>query len=175
MYADLSEKYYTRWVSDSKDSLSDETLELAWELMRAKNFDRMVFYEREDRISLQEFKEWTRDKQKLSFGQFRHDGTPISLCWLTDLSRTGRQTFSHFTTLDTVSREEAVESGRLLIQYVGKITKIKEFIGLTPGCYRHALAFAYDLGFKKLTTLEKAVICLGKERDAILSMCKTQG
>ena len=174
MYADLSDQYYTRWVSDNDSGLTNKNLAFAWELMRIKNFDRIVFYDREDRVSVMEFIKWARDPKKLLFEQFRRDGTPISLCWLTDPSLTCKQAFSHFTTFDIVPREEALERGRLVIKLIGKITKIKQFIGITPKCFRHAIPFAYDLGFKYLTTLKGAVYCRGKERDAVLSICETQ-
>ena len=62
-------------------------------------------------------------------------------------------------------------AGRQLIKFIGTLTVIKQLVGITPSCYRHALQFAHGLGFKKLTILEKAVKCLGKDRDAVLSIC----
>ena len=167
----LSSDYYTRWVSESPDGADDDTIILTHELMQRAGFEKVVFYDRDTPLARIEYMQWAKDDRKLFFVLFKRDGTPIALCWLTDPSATGSQTFSHFATLGTATPEECTAAGRQLIKFIGTLTVIKQLVGITPSCYRHALQFAYGLGFKKLTILEKAVKCLGKDRDAVLSIC----
>jgi hypothetical protein len=191
-YARLSSDYYTRWCSarsggtDGRDrpgdffvqggpgvqgGLLDEDLELALLRMQATGFERVVFYDREEPMQPEEFIAWARESEKrLCFIIFKADGTPLSLVWLTGPSMTGRQVFAHFCGFALCSREELLRGGRLFLDVIGKGFGIRQYIGVTPLCYRHALGFACDLGFVRLTLLKQAALCLGKERDAVLSI-----
>lgn len=174
-YHDLSQEYYTRWVSKSEDGISDDNLVLAHQLMQKAGYEPVVFFDRDTPMSRIEFIQWARCEYKLMFMQFRRDGTPLSLFWMQDFSPTGRQAYAHFTTLNTATVDECVISGKQIIQFAGKLTTVRQLIGITPVCYRHALNFAYRLGFKKLAILEKIAMIRGKERDAVLSVCSTYG
>ena len=167
----LSSKYYTRWHSEHETTVTDDTIALTHQLLQHAGFEKVVFYDRETPLARIEYMQWAKDDRKLFFVLFKRDGTPIALCWLTEPSATGSQSFAHFATLGTATPAECMEAGRQLIRFIGELTTIRQLIGITPMVYRHALQFAYGLGFKKLTKLEKAVNCLGKSRDAILSIC----
>lgn len=175
----MSEEYYTRWYDNEPIGdvfeLADINIMFAYELMERAGYLPVVFYDREDTMTQKEFLAWAKDPSRLFFVQHRNDGTPISLCWLTGRSETGRQAFAHFSTLGTGTVEECLVSGRQVIHFIGRLTGIHQLIGLTPACYRHALTFAYGLGFKKLTTLKEGVMCRGKARDAVLSLRDTKG
>lgn len=143
--------------------------------MQQSGYLPVVFYDSKKPMSKTNFLKWVKDPSRMFFMQFKKDGTPISLYWITNRSETGRQAFAHFSTLGTVPPEECLVSGRQVIRFSGRLLGLYQLIGLTPACYRHALTFAYGLGFKKLTTLKEAVMCRGKARDAVLSICDTKG
>lgn len=171
-FAVLSNEFYIRWVREEscKEGLTDEDLAFAYELMLRKGYDRIVFFDRGDRITVQEFVAWARGSGKLFIELFRSDGTPLALCWISGLQGTGRQGYAHFTTLGTGAPEECARGGNILLSFIGEHTRIRQLLGVTPKAYRHALSFIQSLGFTYLTTLEKAVTCLGKERDAVLTI-----
>lgn len=166
----LAQGYYTRWVSDNDDGLTDDDLIFALELMRHAGYELVVFYDRTAGFEPAEWLSWLRDGRRLFFMLYRTGGTPLAAAWLTEPTKTGRQAFAHFCTFDTGEYREYVEGGRLLLRFVGEATGILQAVGVTPGCYGHALKLAYDLGFKKLTVLKKAIHLRGKDRDAVLSV-----
>ena len=174
-FAALTPEYYTRWYN-AEDSeammLTDETILFTWELLDNAGFLRTIFYDRVLSPSPDEYLDWAKNTNKLFFVVFCTDGTPCGLCWLTDPSVTGHQSYGHFSTLGIVPIKVAADSGRELLKFIGKITKVKQVIGITPAVLKGAVAFALSMGFKKLAKLEKMLWCLGKERDAILTICE---
>ena len=174
-FAILSDKYYTRWCSASNDGVDDQNLILVHELLQKARFERIVFYDRETPLTRMEFMQWARCEKKMFFIVFNSNGSPAAIAWMTGPSHTGCQSFGHFSTLGTITVDEAVEAGKQWIRFIGKLTKVKQLVGITPCCYRHAIKFSQKLGFKPLTKLKQSVYCLGKERDALLSICDTEG
>jgi hypothetical protein len=166
----LSDEFYARWVSDNDDGLTDDDLIFALELMKHAEYERIVFYDREEGFGPAEWIEFARDKKRLFFMLFRRDGTPLGAFWFSEPSRTGSQAFAHFCTLNTGEYDEYVRGGRLCIRFIADNTNMQQAIGITPVCYGHALKLAYDLGFEKLTVLKKATPVRRKNRDAILSI-----
>lgn len=174
-YFILSEDYYARVYEADKpesQSINDTTIVFILELLVAAGYDRVCFYDRDDRWSVPEFVQWAKSPDKLFCIIYRKDATPISVTWLNGFSQTGHQAYAHFSTLKTAAPEECLESGRMLLKCIVAVTRIKQFIGITPVCYRHAVSFAKELGFKPLDTLKKHVVCKGKERDVMLSICE---
>ena len=169
-YSRLSDQFYTRWVSEYDDGLTDGNLIYALELVKRAGFERSVFFERTDEFGPAEFIKWAREHNKLFFILFRSGGTPLAAIWFTGPFFAGTQAAAHFCTFSTGDYHEYVSGGRLLLRFIGDMTQIKQAIGITPACYRHALKLAYDLGFKKLDVLKRAVSVRGKNRDAVLSI-----
>ena len=167
-----SGKYYTRWYDEADKKLMFEWLDVIYDIMDREGYLRTVIYDKED-LSKKEFLKWCADG-KLLFILFRQDATPLALVWFTKPSETGKQVFAHFTTLNLIPREESVEAGKELIRFLYDSLGIEQLIGVTPKVYRHALQFAYDMGYEKVAILYKAVFCRGKERDAVLSICNTK-
>lgn len=83
--------------------------------------------------------------------------------------------FAHFCTLPAAPRARLVAAGRQALAWAGRSFGIGELFGLTPACYRHALAYVRSAGFTPLARLQKAVYCRGRWRDAVLSRWRRGG
>jgi len=171
-YARISDDYYVRWHSIIDNDLDDDSILFTQELLAASGFQRSVFYSWYVMPTSHEYLAWAKDPNKMFFILYMNDGVPLGLCWLTDFTNTNKQCMAHFSTLGTVERIHSVKAGRSLLASLFKRTKLLQVVGITPACYRHAVAFAKDLGFKPLYTLKEAVFCNGKDRDALLSICE---
>lgn len=171
----LSEDYYCRlYRKYGIGCLEDKTIVFILELMKAAGYDKVCFYDREDRWSVPEFVQWVKNDDKIFSVVYKKDGTPISIAWFCGFSMTGHQSYAHFSTLKTATPEECLVSGRMLLKLIVRVTSIRQFIGITPMCYRHALSFSEGLGFKPLTVLKKYAMLRGKERDMRLSICEPE-
>lgn len=107
----------------------------------------------------------------LTFMFYREGGLPIGMSWLEAIPNFPYQRFGHFTTFKTVEDDTLwVEAGKQLCRFVRDAVGLKQLIGITPVCYRHAINRARQFGYEKVTVLSKALYCLGKERDAFLSV-----
>lgn len=166
----LSPDFYARWNSPSREGLDEENLLLALELMRDAGYERLVFYDRESPFAPAEWLSWTQSTDRLFFLLCRPDFVPISAVWFDGYSATGRQAYSHFCTFKTGEYAEFVRGGRQLLAFLRRSTPLRQAIGMTPACYRHALRLAYALGYVRTALLEKAVLVQGKERDAVLTV-----
>ncbi|MDR2056579.1 MAG: hypothetical protein LBQ10_12050 [Desulfovibrio sp.] len=160
-----------RWYSGTDDGLDDDSLLFALELMRHDRRERIVFFDRAEPFEPAEWLAWCKGENKIFTMVFRNDGTPVAAVWFTDGTRTGRQVFSHFCGFGTAGFAELVRAGKSLLGKIAENTSIRQFIGVTPACYRHALKLAYSLGYERLVCLRGAVQVHGKERDAILTVC----
>lgn len=169
-YKSLSSNSYCRWYTGDERGLDTDSLLFAYELLNNAGYLRTLFYDMDDVPGPAQFINFFAKEKYLTFILYRTDGTPIGMTWLEVCSHTGSQRFGHFTTFNTCERAEWVEAGRAFCRFIYEATNIKQLIGLTPACYRHALKAAQELGYKPVARLEKAVWCLGKERDAILSI-----
>jgi hypothetical protein len=167
-----SGKYYTRWHDKQDKKFIFDWLDVIYDIMDREGYLNTVIYDKEH-ISKKEFLDMC-DDGRLLFILFRKDATPLGLVWFTNPSATGKQVFAHFTSLNLIPREESVEAGKELIRFLYDSLGIEQLIGVTPKVYRHALQFAYDMGYEKVAILDKAVFCRGKERDAVLSICNTK-
>lgn len=107
----------------------------------------------------------------LTFMFYQNDGTPFGMCWMELVGPSmPYQRFIHFATFKTMDDSLWVESGKQLYRFVRDVIGIKQLIGLTPKCYKHALKRAEEFGFKRIAVLTDAVFCLGKRRDAVLTI-----
>lgn len=177
-FFDLSDEFYMRVYEEGKpegNSIDDKTMVFILELLTHAEYDKIAFYDREDRWSVIEFLQWAKSGDKLFCILYKKDATPIAVVWFNGISSTGRQAFAHFSTLKTAPPDECMRAGRLLLQTVARVTKMKQFIGITPMCYRHALRYSEGLGFKPLTVLKRYCRLRGKERDVRLSICGPNG
>ena len=169
-FSRLSSEFYCRWATKDDSGLDDDSLVFALELIRWSGYGRVLFYDREDCPEPAEWIAFCRAENKLFFMLYDGDCVPVSAVWFEKLTNTGRQAFAHFCTFRTGCYDQFVRGGRALLRFVGENTPVRQAIGVTPACFRHALKIARDLGFVKAARLEKAVWCLGKERDAILTI-----
>ena len=166
----LSDAFYCRWNDGAPDGFTREEAAFAYELVRHAGYERTLQYDREEPPTTDAWLEYLFGNGHMVFGMYRADGTPLAVGWLEPCSHTDRQRFGHFTTLSTGSRAECVEVVRRTLRFVGQATAIEQLIGVTPKCLRHAVRFARDVGFIPVATLRRAVFCLGRERDAVLSV-----
>lgn len=167
----LSSEFYCRWYTGDANSLDDDSLLFALELMVASGYAHTVLYDREYPPEPAEWLSFCQQEKFLFFMLYdaaRH--VPIAIVWLEACTATGAQRFVHFCTFKTGNRDQFLRGGKALLAWIGEATGIRQLIGVTPACYRHALALVYDMGFSRLTRLEKAVFCLGKHRDAVLTI-----
>lgn len=174
-FFDLEDGYYFRTYEEDKPealSIDDSTLVFILELLVAKGYDKIVFYDRDDRWSIPEFIQWAKSPDKIFCIVYRKDGVPASITWFNGFSETGHQAYSHFSTLGTVSNDECMHSGRMILKRLTEVTRLKQFIGITPIAYSHALRFSEGLGFRPLVVLEKYCKLRGKERNVRLSICE---
>lgn len=169
-YKRLSSDCYCRWYTGGDDGIDTDTLVFTYELLHKAGFLRTLFYDR-DVPGIAEYLDFITQPKFLVFVLYANDGTPLGMSWLEEMTATGAQRFGHFTTFDTVKDHSIwIEGGRALCRFVRDAIGLQQLIGLTPACYRHALKAAYAFGYKPVATLKKAVYCLGKQRDAILSV-----
>lgn len=167
----LSSEFYCRWYTGDAAGLDEDSLLFALELMVASGYAHIALYDRDYPPEPAEWLSFCQQDKFLFFMLYdaeRH--VPIAIVWLEACTATGAQRFAHFCTFKTGTRDQFVRGGRELLAWVGEATGIRQLIGVTPACYRHALQLAYDLGFVRTARLEKGVYCLGKHRDAILSI-----
>lgn len=167
----LSSDFYCRWYTGDDNGLDDDSLIFALELMEGSGYTRTVLYDRDCTPGPAEWLNFVKQSKFLFFLLYdaaRH--VPIAAVWLEMCTSTGAQRFVHFCSFKTGRREQFVAGGKALFAWVGEAAGIRQLIGVTPACYRHALALVYDIGFSKVARLEKAVFCLGKNRDAILTI-----
>ena len=168
----LSSKYYLRWYTDGT-GLTQEALSFSYDLIKAAGFARTLFYDKDTPPTNKEFVDFLLSSNHLVFQLYREDGTPIGLFWLEPFLFTGKQYLSHFTSFATVPKNELEAGAQETLHFMAVDSPILELYGLTPCCLRHSWRFARDvLGFEKVTTIKSCVYCLGKERDAIFSVCK---
>lgn len=167
----LSSDFYCRWCSGDDMGLDDDSLLFALELMLASGYAHIALYDRDYPPEPAEWLAFCRQKKFLFFMLYdAAQHVPIAIVWLEACTATGAQRFAHFCTFKTGTREQCLRGGRELLAWIGDATGIRQLIGVTPACYRHALQMAYDIGFERVAKLEKSVLCLGKHRDAILSI-----
>lgn len=166
----LSEDFYFRHGED----LDEDLLTLVYELLEHSGHLKALFFDKE-LLTLDEFLDWCwDDSNKIMFVHFLSDGTPISACWFNEANQSCSAAFSHFATLDTAPPEQVAEMARQFIAFIGEHTTLRHLFGMTPTVYRHAIAFSRLMGYKPLTTIEKAVNVRGKYRNALLSVCETR-
>lgn len=166
----LSSDLYGR-ICIGREGSEALNLEFTYELIGAAGYQRTLLYDQDELPTAEKWLEYLLSPHHWVFQMYRDDGTPIALTWLEACTLTGAQRFGHFTTLGTAPRELAIEAIQLMTyDVVAKFTEVEQYIGITPKCYRHAWKFAQELGFRKLTDLSHGVYCLGKRRDAILSV-----
>lgn len=168
-FARLSSKYYLRWYTDGT-GLTKEALSFSYDLIKAAGFARTLLYDRDELPTNEEFVEFLI-KGHLVFQLYRADGTPMILFWMEPLLFTGKQYFSHFTSFGLVSKEELLEGAGEVLHFLAVDSPIEQLFGLTPCCLRHAWKFAESIGYDKLARITSCIYCLGKERDATLSLC----
>lgn len=170
-YKELCSDVYCRWYTGDDGGLDTDSILFAYELMGKSKFLRSVFYDRDEIPGPAEFLNFLTQERFTLFMLYERTGIPIAMCWLEACLFTGNQRFGHFTTFNVCpERRMWVEGGRALCRFVRDAMGLRQLIGLTPACYRHAVQAAKELGYKPVATLEKAVWCLGKQRDAILSI-----
>lgn len=182
-FARLGADTYVRWIpaqppvtapgsiSDTVSESSDR-LRLVWELGLASGRLRAFFHDVDDLPDFPAFAAWARDPARWFFVLYRHHAPAAFVC-LEGLSVTGSQRLAHFCTLPTAPRGALVALGRDFVRWLGRATPVRQLLGITPACYRHALAFAREVGFTPLATLHAAVSCRGRVRDAVLTLCPT--
>ena len=169
-FAQLSSKYYLRWYTDGT-GLTKEALSFSYDLIKAAGFARTLLYDRDELPTNDEFVEFLVDGH-LVFQVYRADGTPVILFWLEPLLYTGKQYFSHFTTMGTASQQEREEAAAAALRFLAIDSPILQLFGLTPCCLRHAWKFAQEVcKYEKVARIKSCIYCLGKERDATLSVC----
>lgn len=198
-FARLSESSYVRWLDAAgpqmgavlypganpgqkvDGALDRERLRLTWELARAGGQLRAFFYDMPANDAqngaatgpdFATFHVWAYRPEHWFFLLY-HDFAPAAFVCLEDAGPTGSQRLAHFCTLGTATRPQLVDLGRAFVRWLGAVTPIRQLLGLTPACYRHALAFARDVGFAPLATLDEAVLCRGRHRNAVLTLCST--
>ena len=171
-FAQLSNEYYLRWYTDGT-GLTKEALSFSYDLIRAAGFERTLFYDRDTPPTNEEFVNFLLSWNHRIFQIYKADGTPVGMYWLEPFLFTGKQYLSHFTSFGTVPKCDLEEGAHEAMHFMAVDSPILELYGLTPCCLRHSWRFAQDvLGYEKITTIKSCVYCLGKERDAILSVCK---
>jgi len=171
-FARLSSKYYVRWYTDGT-GLTKEALSFSYDLIKAAGFERTLFYDQDVPPSNKKFLDFLLSGKYLVFQSYREDGTPVIMYWFEPFLFTGKQYLGHFTTFGTVPKDELVECTHQSLHFLADTFPMVELYGLTPCCLRHAWKFAHDvIGYEKITTIKSCVYCLGKERDAIFSVCK---
>lgn len=172
-YHALSSDFYVRWQAGA-DKLDSDTLLFCYELIAHAGFVPALFYDRKE-DDLPGPAGWLNFINQEKFWVFvlydAHVHTPLAMLWLEGCTHTGAQRYAHFTGFATSSTEWAVEGSKLLLPWIGQATGVRQLIGITPALYRHALRYAYAVGFRRVAKLEKALWCRGKARDAILSIC----
>lgn len=161
-----------RWHTDGT-GLAQEALSFSYDLINAAGFGRTLFYDQDVVPTKEKFLDFLLSGRFIVFQIYRADGTPVAMFWLEPFLFTGKQYLSHFTSFATVPKEELKEGAHEALHFLAENFPILELYGLTPCCLRHSWKFAHDvLGYEKITTIKSCVYCLGKERDAILSVCK---
>lgn len=160
------------WLGTGLTREDYDSLSFVYERMEYCGYLRSVFYDLPKEPSKKQFIDIISGEKFLPVVLYKADCTPIAFEWIESVGDTDRVQRVHFCTLDLGSYEDSVQATRLVMKEVGhKELGFEQYIGLTPACYRHALKFVYDCGFKPVLRLKKAVYCLGKERDAILTEC----
>ncbi len=192
-FARLGADTHVRWIVDTlpnaagvpratygaprgaRGETSDEVmarLRLVWELGLASGRLRAFFHDVDAVPDFPAFAAWAHDPARWFFVLYIRNAPAAFVC-LEGLSATGSQRLAHFCTLPTAPRPELVALGRDFVRWLGRATPVRQLLGITPACYRHALAFAREVGFAPLATLRDAVFCRGRVRDAVLTLCDT--
>ena len=165
-----SDKYYARWVSEQVGALTDDDIKFSQELLQRAGFEETTFFDRPVPVPVSEYLQWAKSEDKLFFVLYTKDGTPLGIVWFNNPSLTGAQWYIHFATLGTTPIHDCAEAGRALIEHMGRTTKLRQAIGITPLIYRHAIRFIKQVGLQPVAILQNGVHCLGKDRDALLTI-----
>lgn len=188
-YARVSSDFYIRWYvqpelrtpareAAAKDraavynGLDEEHLAWCLESMRHHGFDRAVFYDRGDFVTQADWLEFATAPERMFFCIFENTGRQVVAFWMDTPTTTLRQSFIHFTLLVDPQSVEYVAAIRQTAAWVFEHMRIRQLIGLTPACFRHALGLVRAAGFTELARLEKALFVRGRERDAVLSILR---
>lgn len=183
-FARLGADSYLRWMParpsgiapcgmpDTVSEISDR-LRLVWELGLASGRLRAFFHDVDAVADFPAFAAWAGDPARWFFVLYRCHAPAAFVC-LEGLCVTGSQRLAHFCTLPTAPRPALVALGRDFVRWLGRATPVRQLLGITPACYRHALAFAREVGFMPLATLRDAVFCRGRVRHAVLTLCDTE-
>lgn len=170
-YKKLLSNVYCRWFTGDDGGLDTDSLLFAYELLHHAGFLRTLFYDRDytpEPAEILNF--WMQDKF-LTFILYREDGTPIAMSWMEAIPNMPHQRFGHFTTFKTTEDDSLwIEGGKQLCRFVRDAIGLKQLIGLTPKCYRHAVNRAKQFGYVPMATLSNAAYCLGKKRDLVMSI-----
>lgn len=169
-FARLSATNYVRWLGGHPGPDDLARLRLVWELARRGGQLRAFFYDVADAPDFATFAAWACAPERWFFLLY-HRHAPVAFVCLEGVGPTGSQRMAHFCTLPTAKRTELVSIGNDFVRWLGRATGIRQLLGLTPACYRHAVAFVRELGFAPLATLKDAVHCRGHVRDAVLTLC----
>ena len=169
--AQVSFDYYIRWYAPGDEhGLSEAHLAWCLESMQHHGFDRTVFYDRGDLVTQADWLEFATDPKRMFFCIFESTGRQVVAFWMDMPTATLRQSFIHFTLLVDPASVDYVAAIRQTAAWVFEHMSIRQLIGLTPACFRHALGLVRAVGFTELARLEKAIVVRGKERDAVLSI-----
>lgn len=176
-YAKMTDEFYCRWYDENDptdEGLSDDNISWTYELLTNSKYIKCIFYDTPTMPTLKEFTQWVKDPNKLFFMLFLTNSTPYGLLWLTNPSPTGHISYCHFSTFPLVPVDLACKGGKEAVKFIGRTTRIRQLVGITPLILQGAVKFVNKAGFKKLAVLKKMVYCLGKERDVMLSLCNIE-
>ena len=171
-FAHLSATTYIRWLDTPLQPDDVERLRLVWELALRDGRLRAFFYDMDCEPDFATFAAWAIAPERWFFLLYRNH-VPAAFVCLEGLCPTGSQRLAHFCTLGTAPRPALVALGRDFVRWLGRATAIRQLLGITPACYRHALAFVREVGFARLAVLKDAVPCRGRVRNAVLTLCAT--
>jgi hypothetical protein len=170
-FAQVSSDLYLRWYDpDSPDGLDQGHIDWCLNCMRQYGYDRAVFYDRTDRITMEEWRAFVAAPSRWFFCSFDSEARQTVAFWLDSPTRTFRQSFYHFSLLVPPDSFDAPTAGRKAARWLFETTKLRQLIGVTPAVFRHALDIAYATGFRFAARLDKAIMVRGRERDAILTI-----
>lgn len=167
---DATERGKARAAGPDGGGLTREHIDWCLESMRFYGYDATVFYDRGDMVTLEEWREFVADPARIFFCLFAADGTQFAAFWIDKPSDTLRQAFIHFTLLIGPQGVDYLTAFRQAAAWVFEHTRLRQLVGLTPACFRHALGVVDAAGFTRLARLSRAVRVRGRERDAVLSL-----
>lgn len=141
--------------TDNGWSISDQVLAGIWMKMKDQDLLKTVWFT-EDGISIKDFLELVKDKDKHVHTVWTSSGHILGLGWLSDFE--GKSAQCHFVIFKEAWGDITEDVGKLSLKYWFKFHKdgeplLRVIIGGIPETNNMAIGFAERMGFKNMGTI----------------------